>query len=201
VIARPNVLLLVLVSALLLGTTGCKKKPKPFPPAPQLVSSATTDGASIGAIGAKDAGTVRVVAPANTSSNADRTTLDEAKVIVRDLEAMVKRGSIVNPDKPDDPDANAKCGELESGRARLEALAVADADAKQLVADTKRLCGLEVPILSADKALKQVTISPSQASRQLMCKYTSKDLDKAHKEKASDKRVRDLDARFAKACR
>jgi hypothetical protein len=58
-----------------------------------------------------------------------------------------------------------------------------------------------VPILSADKTLKQVTVSPSQASRQLMCKYASKDLDKAKKEKPNDRRVRDLDGRFTRACR
>ncbi|MDB4937236.1 MAG: hypothetical protein JWP87_4208 [Labilithrix sp.] len=201
-----NVTRIVCVGAvvLALGSNGCKKKPKPFPPAPQLISTATTEGASIG----PDAGAVTPVAtaataapaaPADTLAPSDRAAVNEAKPLVRDIEALVKRGSITNPDKPDDGDANMKCAQLDGTRPRLEALS--DAEAKQLAADAKRLCGLEVPILSADKTLKQVTISPSQASRQLMCKYASKDLDKAHKEKASDRRVRDLDARFAKACR
>ena len=52
-----------------------------------------------------------------------------------------------------------------------------------------------------DHALKQVTISPSQASRQLMCKYASKDIDKARAVKPGDRRVRDLDLRFTRSCR
>ena len=205
---------LLLAGALVAALAGCKKKPKPFPPAPPLLSStATTEGASIGP---NDAGMVpvrvgtipngvAVATPsslpsvADTMSPADRAAFEEAKTTVRELDAMAKRGVLTNPDKPDDGDANMKCGTLESSRARLEALA--DPEAKQLVADEKRLCSLEVPLISADKTLKQVTVSPSQASRQLMCKYAAKDIDKARKEKPSDRRVRDLDARFARACR
>ncbi len=198
------------------GLTGCKKKQKPFPPAPPLLSStATTEGASLGP---NDAGAgggampvnavpkgVAVVTPsslpsvADTMSPADRAAFEESKATVRDLDAMDKRGAITNPDKPDDGDANMKCGSLESSRARLEALP--DPDAKQLVAEERRLCSLEIPLISADRTLKQVTISPSQASRQLMCKYAAKDIDKARKEKPGDRRVRDLDARFARSCR
>lgn len=199
---------------LVLASGGCKKKPKPFPPAPPLLSStATTEGASLGP---GDAGLVPVRANAlpsgvvvatpsslpavvDTMRPADRAAFEEAKGTVRDIDAMAKRGTLTNPDKPDDGDANMKCGSLESSRARLEALP--DADVKQLLLDARRLCSLEIPVISADKTLKQVTISPSQASRQLMCKYAAKDIDKARKEKPGDRRVRDLDARFAKACR
>lgn len=204
---------LVLVGALVTALAGCKKKPKPFPPAPPLLSTATTDGASLGP---NDAGMVAVrvstvpngvavATPsslpnvADTMSPADRAAFEEAKTTVRDLDSMAKRGVLTNPEKPDDGDANMKCGTLESSRARLEALA--DPEAKQVAADEKRLCSLEIPLISADKTLKQVTISPSQASRQLMCKYAAKDIDKARKEKPADRRVRDLDARFARACR
>lgn len=198
---------LLVAVALVLSLAGCKKKQKPFPPAPPLLSStATTEGASLGP---GDAGILPVrvgaITPsslptvADTMSPADRAAFEETKTTVRDLEAMVKRGTLTNPDKPDDGDANMKCGSIEPNRARLEALP--DPDAKQLVADERRLCLLEVPLISADKTLKQVTISPSQASRQLMCKYASKDIDKARKEKPGDRRVRDLDARFARACR
>lgn len=203
---------LLLAAALVVSVLGCKKKPKPFPPAPPLLSStATTEGASFGP---GDAGIVpvRVATPsslptvADTMSPADRAAFEETRTTVRDLEAMAKRGVLTNPDKPDDGDANMKCGSLEPARARLEALAdneasVRSAEAKQLVADERRLCSLEIPIISADKTLKQVTISPSQASRQLMCKYAAKDIDKARKEKPTDRRVRDLEARFARACR
>jgi hypothetical protein len=192
----------------LLSLAGCKKKPKPFPPPPPLVpttSTATTEGASLG----PDAGIVPVrvavatpsslPAPADTMSPVDRKAFEESKATVRDLDAMAKAGSLTNPDKPEDGDANMKCQNLEATRAQLEALP--DPDVKQVVADERRLCSLEIPIISADKTLKQVTISPSQASRQLMCKYAAKDIDKARKEKPSDRRVRDLEARFAKACR
>ncbi len=193
---------LIALIALVLTASGCKKKKqKPFPPAPPLLSTATTEGASLGM---NDAGAATVTVNAlptvaDTMSPADRAAFEETKAAVHDLDAMVKRGELINPDKPDDNDANMKCGSLESSRARLEALA--DPDAKQLAADERRLCWLEVPLISADKTLKQVTISPSQASRQLMCKYAAKDIDKARKEKPSDRRVRDLDARFARSCR
>jgi hypothetical protein len=203
---------LLLALVLLLALTGCKKKKKPFPPAPQLVSTATTAGASLTP---GDAGLVPVqvstvkatpiatpsAAPtvADSMSPADHAAFDQAKTTVADLEGFVKRGVLTSPEKPEDGDAATKCSALESSRPRLEALA--DPDAKKLVADSKRLCSLEIPIISADKTLKQVTISPSQASRQLMCKFAAKDLDKARKEKPSDRRVRDLDARFARACR
>lgn len=194
-------LALALVS--LASVTGCKKKPKPFPPAPQLLSStATTQGASI------DAGVIPVTVvtapvvpppPADTMSPADRAAFEQTKTQLAELDAMVKAGVVTNPAKPDEGDATMRCGEVEAARTRLEALP--DAESKVLVLESKRLCSLEVPILSADKTLKQVTISPSQASRQLMCKYASKDLDKAKKEKPADRRVRDLDGRFTRACR
>lgn len=200
-IARALALVLAVCSLPCLA--GCKKKPKPFPPAPQLLSSAPTPkGASLDA-GVIPASVVTAPtappAPADTMSPPDRAAFEQTRSQLRELDAMVKRGVVTNPDKPDEGDATMRCGDVESARPRLEALA--DPEAKQLVAESKRLCSLEVPILSADKTLKQVTISPSQASRQLMCKYASQDLDKAKKEKPADRRVRDLDARFGKACR
>ena len=72
---------------------------------------------------------------------------------------------------------------------------------KKLVAETKRLCSLEVPLLNANHALRQASLSPSQASRRLMCGLAQKDLDKARSAKTSDRRVRELDVRFGTACR
>jgi hypothetical protein len=193
---------LALVS--LASVTGCKKKQKPFPPAPQLLSStATTQGAPLdaGVIPVNVVAAAPVVAPppADTMSPADRAAFEHTKTQLGELDAMVKAGAVTNPAKPDEGDATMRCADVESARPRLEALP--DAEAQALVAESKRLCSLEVPVLSADKTLKQVTISPSQASRQLMCKYASKDIEKAKKEKPADRRVRDLDARFMKACR
>lgn len=187
-------LLLLAISTL----SACKKKEKPFPPAPQLVSTATTAGA---ALATADAGLVAIPASAlaDTMAPADRAALQQVKDSVNELDSMVKRNAFTNPDKPGEGDANAQCAAVETPRARLEALD--DPEAKRLVTESKRLCALEVPLLSADRTLKQVSISPSQASRQLMCKYASKDLDKARAAKASDRRLRDLDGRFARACR
>jgi predicted small lipoprotein YifL len=201
-----------LVKALVLGLAlvsltslaGCKKKkPKPFPPAPLLSATATTAGASLDAgvipVNVVTAAPVAPPPPADTMSPPDRAAFEQTKAQLRELDAMVKQGVVTNPAKPDEGDATMRCAEVESSRPRLEVLA--DPDVKALVAESKRLCSLEVPILSADKTLKQVTVSPSQASRQLMCKYASKDLDKAKKEKPNDRRVRDLDGRFTRACR
>ena len=180
----------------LAALSGCKKKkPKPFPPAPQLTASAT----SALPVNVVTAPPPPPPPPADTMSPADRAAFEQTKAQLAELDAMVKRGVVTNPDKPDEADATMRCAEVESARVRLEALP--EPEAKALVAESKRICLLEVPVLSADKTLKQVTISPSQASRQLMCKYASKDLEKAKKEKPSDRRVRDLDARFVKACR
>lgn len=178
-----------------LALSACKKKPKPFPPAPQLVSSAVVP-APVDTVVPKAAA---AAVPADTMPPADRAALEQAKATVAELEIMVKQGVVTNPDKPEDGDATAKCAGLEESRPRLEELA--DAEAKKAVADVKHLCSFEVPILSADKALKQVTISPSQASRKLICGFASKDIERARSVKASDRRVRDLEARFAKACR
>lgn len=191
----------VLPVLLLLAVLGCKKKPKPFPPAPQLVSTATTEGAPMGLPSSQQMMTATpssLPAPADTMSPPDRAAFEQTKDAVHALEAMVKRGVVTNPDKPEE-DANAKCASIEEARPRVEALA--DPDAKRLAADSKRLCSLEVPVINADQALKQVTISPSQASRQLMCKYAQKDIDKARAFKATDRRVRDLELRFSRSCR
>ena len=182
----------------------CKKKPKPFPPPPQLVSTATTEGAPMG-LPARPVPIMTVTpsslpTPADTMSPPDRAAFEQTKDGVRDLEAMVKKGVVANPDKPEE-DANAKCASLDESRPRVEALSDRDPEAKRLAADSKRLCSLEVPVINADHTLKQVTISPSQASRQLMCKFAQKDIDKARAFKATDRRVRDLELRFSRSCR
>lgn len=215
-VARVGLSAFVLLGAL--GALGaCKKKPKPFPPAPQLVSSAisspissaTTAGA---ALGASDAALVGVPAAAaapkaataavaaDTMSPGQRATLEQAKASLAELAMMVKKGVLTNPDRPDDGDATTKCAALEESRPEL--VGIADAEARSAVAELTRLCSFEVPIVSADKALEQVTISPSQASRKLICGFASKDIEKARRHvKAGDRRVRDLEARYGKACR
>jgi hypothetical protein len=205
VIARNvNALLaLFLLMSLPVMASGCKKKPKPFPPAPQL-STATTQGAPLGVGDAGNSSGIvtftpsSLPTPADTLSPPDRAAFEQTKKSVAELTDLVKRGVTSNPDKPDE-DATAKCATVEGALPRVEALT--DPEAKALSTEAHRLCSLEVPILNADHALKQVTISPSQASRQLMCKYAKKDIDTARTAKPSDRRVANLDLRFTQSCR
>jgi hypothetical protein len=183
---------LVLLAAL--GASACKKKPKPFPPATPL-SSASTEGATLVPVPVD----VATAAPADTLSASDRAALEQAKITVAELEGLVKLHVITNPDKPDDIDATAKCAALEPSLPQLEG--IDDPEATKAAGDAKRLCSLEVPLLGAEQALKQLVLSPSQASRKLMCGFASKDIGKARRASPGDRRVRDLDARYARACR
>jgi predicted small lipoprotein YifL len=201
--------LLVTAFVLLAAVTslgGCKKKkPKPFPPAPQLSTAAVPVPvqSAPAAPTAPTAPTAQAApaAPPDPLSPAERAALERAKPTIADLEVLVKKGVVTSPDKPDDVDATTKCTALDESRPQLEAAAGKDADAKKAAADIKRLCSFEVPILGADLALKQVTRSPSQASHKLMCGFAQKDIDKARRVNATDRRVRDLDVRYARSCR
>jgi len=210
------------IVAALLPLAGCKKK---LPPGSQVGSSATTEGAALNGV---DAGLVPVpmspigVAPAGATagkpsapsasiavitpgslpdsmSAADRAAFTKTKELVADLEGLVKKSALTHADRPDEPDATTKCASNEDARKKL-ALA-ADPEAKKVAIEAERLCSLDVPVISADKALKQLAGSSSQASHLLMCGLAKKDIDRARATKASDRRVRDLDARFAQACR
>ena len=130
---------------------------------------------------------------------ADRAALDQTKVLVQELEALVKRGALTSPDRPDDVDATEKCSVGEPARRRVEALG--DPEATKLATDLRRLCAYDVPLVSADHALKQLSLSPSQASRRLMCGIAAKDLDTARAAKNADRRLRDIDARWAHSCK
>lgn len=195
----PSVVALVVI-AVGFGGAGCKKK-KAAPLGP-ATSSATTQGAALAASGSAPlpaaASAAPSPAPVDTVAAADRAALALTKDAVRDLKAMVKLGSPTNPDKPDE-DANMKCASIDGARSRVEALA--DPEAKPLLAEAERLCALDVPLMNADQALKQATLSPSQASRALMCGLAAKDLDKARRVKADDRRVHDIDARLTRACK
>lgn len=201
--------------ALLLLAVACKKKPKPFPPAPRL-STATTEGASVAVadggrvpvpVGGAIAAPAKVPAPAPvpapasppTTPPADRAALDQTKALVQELEALVKRGALTSRDKPDDVDATEKCSAGEPARRRLETLA--DPEATKLATDLHRLCAYDVPLVSADHALKQLSLSGSQASRRLMCGIAAKDLDTARAARNPDRRLREIDARWARACK
>jgi hypothetical protein len=188
----PLVLLFLLV--------GCKKKSK-VPP-PLAVSPLATAGASF--VGGspptpKQAVPTVPAAPVDPLSPSERAAADQAQAANRDLDSLVKRGLLTDPDKPSEGDVVMKCVSLDAIRARLEPLT--DPDTQRLVAESRRLCSLEVPLLNANQTLRQVAISPSQASRRLMCGFASKDLEKARASKPNDQRVRQLDMRYAQACK
>ncbi len=187
--------------------TGCKwKRKKPTAPA---ISSATTEGAALTAVPVDTlppAALPTAPQPVDPLSPADHALVDQTSDAVRDLDALVKKGVLTNPAKPEAGDIVMRCATIESSRPRLEALAgsgVADPDGelKNLVAETRRLCSLDVPLLNANHTLRQVSISPSQASRRLMCGFAQKDLEKARSAKPNDRRVRDLDVRVGTSCR
>jgi hypothetical protein len=188
---------LLVTAALVLGAC---KKPKPPPPSPTTtpVSTAATTGAPLSPR-AQVAASAAPPAPVDPLRPAERAALERAKATLAEVEALVKLGALTNPQKPEDGDATVKCAALEDARSQLEP--IDDAAAKKALADIKRLCSLEVPILGADNALKQVTNSPSQASHKLMCGFASKDLEKARRVSPYDRRVQGLDGRFAHACR
>ncbi len=214
--AALGLLVLLLVFAL-----ACKKK-KPLPPDAQTTSTATTEGAAMNKLdsglvpvpmspvtvvptGAATAtATIAVITPGSLPDSmgaADRAAFVQTKDLITNLEPLVKKGLLTNPDKPDEPDATTKCTANEEARHKL-ALAT-DPEAKKVAADAQRLCSLDVPVVSADKALKQLAGSSSQASHLLMCGLAQKDLDKARaaQPRTGDRRVRDLEGRFARSCR
>jgi hypothetical protein len=195
-------LLPVMLLLLLAGCSLVKKKKAPAnlavtPP----LSTTTTEGAALAAPDAAAApvASAAPAAPVDPLSPADRAAFDQAQATNRDLDWLVKHTMLTNPQKPSEGDVVMKCASLDENRERLEKLT--DPESQKVVAESKRLCALEVPILNANHTLKQVSISPSQASRQLMCKFASKDLDKARAWKPRDRRVPELETRFAQTCR
>jgi hypothetical protein len=188
----PLVLILLLV--------GCKKKQKKVPPpVASPLAAATSEGASFVAGSPPTPKQAVPAAPVDPLSPSERAAADQAQAANRDLDSLVKRGILTDPDKPSEGDVVMKCASLDAIRARLEPLT--DPDTQKLVAESRRLCSLEVPLLNANQTLRQVAISPSQASRRLMCGFASKDLERARASKPNDLRVRQLDMRYAQACK
>jgi hypothetical protein len=125
-------------------------------------------------------------------------SLETAKAAFSAVEWDVAHGVLKDKTKTGEPDAIAQCATLDELRPRLESKP--EPEVKNLLAESKRLCAYDVPILSATETLRQVTISPSQASRRLMCKYAQKDIAKAKSTKPDDRKVRELESRWVKTC-
>lgn len=201
---RPRLLFLLAILAGASGT-GCKWKKKKAPPVAPSVSTATTEGAALTGVPMNTSVPVDVAptapVPVDPLSPADHAAVDQTKEAVRDLDVLVKKGVLTDPAKPGEGDVVMRCTAIESARPRIETLPDADGELKKLVAETRRLCSLEVPLLNCNHTLRQVSISPSQASRRLMCGFAQKDFDKARAAKPNDRRVFDLGQRLSQTCK
>lgn len=199
-------LLFVLALFACTSSAGCKwrKKKKPPETAPS-VSTATTEGAALTGAPVSTGLPVSTASapptPVDPLSPADHALVDQTRDAVRDLDALVNNGVLTDPAKPGEGDVVMRCTSIESMRPQLEALPDADGELKKLAAETRRLCSLEVPLLNCNHTLRQVSISPSQASRRLMCGFAQKDFAKARTAKPNDRRVFDLGQRLSQTCR
>lgn len=202
-------LVLLAMLAVSTGSAGCKllKKKKPTDTAASA-GAATTEGAALTGVPVATIDTPAAIdppaapaAPVDPLSPPDRALVVQTTNAVHDVDALVKKGLLTDPAKTGEGDANAQCATFETSRARLETLPDADGELKKLIADTKRLCSLEVPILNCNAALQQASRSPSQASKRLMCGLAQKDFDKARTAKPLDRRIFDLGQRLSTTCK
>jgi hypothetical protein len=125
-------------------------------------------------------------------------SLDDAKAAFAAIEWDVAHGVLKDKTHPDELDAVARCAQLDDLRTKLEARP--EPEAHQILDESKKLCNLDVPLLNANEELRQLNVATSQASRRLVCKYVQKDITKAKAFSASDRHVRELEQRWAKAC-
>jgi hypothetical protein len=203
---RPRFLLALAIIACTSGASGCKLlKKKKAPPVVPSTSTATTQGAALTGVPMNDSPppvdkAAAPPVPVDPLSPADHALIDQTKGELRDVEALVKRGLLTDPAKPDG-DVTTRCTSIEGARPKLETLPDADGELKKIIADTRRLCSFEVPLLNCNHALRQASLSPSQASHRLMCGFAQKDFDKVRKEKPNDRRTFELGQRFSTTCK
>jgi hypothetical protein len=131
---------------------------------------------------------------------ADKAAIDLARTQIEGIQFCASHNVLKDPSKPDDTDAVAKCAALDAERTQLDAIAKKPPELAKMLEDSKRLCSLDVPLISAADGLRQSQLSPSQASRRMTCGFAQKDIAKAKAYKPDDKRVRDLDTRIKRAC-
>jgi hypothetical protein len=125
-------------------------------------------------------------------------SLETAKAAFSDIEWDVAHSAMKDKTKTGEPDANAQCAAIDELRPKLESKP--EPEVRRMLDESKRLCAYDVPIISANETLRQVSVSPSQASRRLMCKYAAKDIAKAKAVKSDDRKVRELDLKWQRTC-
>jgi len=164
------------------------------------VASATpataTPSATATATAAKPPPTV--TAPPDGMTSAERATFETVKRSLADVQALVAKQTAKDAARSGEPDAKTKCESIDEARPRLAS--VASAEVKQVLETAQRVCGFDVPLLTAADALDQLRFPASQASRRLMCNIAEQEIAKARKVKASDRRVHTLDDRYRRTC-
>ena len=139
-------------------------------------------------------------APPDPLAPKDRALFDRTKTETTAIDALVKQGVLTDPAKPGEIDAVQRCSTLEDNAERLEKLPDADGDIAKELAEVKRLCSFEVPILDGNAALKQASLPASQASHKLVCDIARKDFMKARSVKPNDRKTFDLGGRMNSVC-
>ncbi|HSO37706.1 MAG TPA: hypothetical protein VLT33_34505 [Labilithrix sp.] len=201
--ARRGPLLLLLAVASLPAVAGCKWKKKKGPPTSASASAAAPvlTAVPVDTPAALAPPVATPAAPPDPLTAADHALVDQTTTGVRNLDALVKKGVLTDPAQPGEGDVTARCTTLEEASPKLAALPDADGALKKLVAETRRLCSFEVPILDANHTLRQLNVATSQASQRLVCGLARKDFDKARKEKPNDRRVFELGQKLGAACK
>ena len=119
--------MLVLACALAcIFATGCKWKKKKAPPTAPSISTATTEAAAL--TGVPVNALPQAPPPVDPLSPADHALIDQTTEAVRDLDALVKKGVVTDPAKPEAGDVTTRCTSVEGARPRLETLS-SDANA------------------------------------------------------------------------
>ncbi|MDB4947062.1 MAG: hypothetical protein JWP97_6596 [Labilithrix sp.] len=135
--------------------------------------------------------------PVDPLAPRDRALVERTKANVREVDALVKKETVAE----NGVDAGQKCEAIEEARDRIASLPDDAGDLATLLAETKRLCSFEVPILSANAALKQAGFASSQASHKLVCDLAQKEFLKARAAKPNDRKTYDVGSRLSQTCK
>ena len=182
--------------ALASSTLGCAKLGKKGAPDASAEAGATAHTTTAATATAPPSSTV--IAPPDPLG-ADRATFDAAKKTLAEVQALVAKNVVKDPAKSDDSDAKTKCESLDAMLPKLEPHAT-DGDVQGFLESTKKVCGFDVPLLTATDALDSLRNHPSQASRRLMCNIAQKEIGKARATKPSNGRVHAADERWRRTC-
>ena len=129
----------------------------------------------------------------------ERADIERATQLFEEIEELANKNTLKDPQKPDDPDAQARCASFETLRPKLEKRP--EPEVKTMLDSEKRVCGFDVPLLVAEEAIRQLGFSGSQASKQLSCNVASKEIEKARAIKADDMKLRNVDGRYHSICK